>query len=89
VSGMEESPLARIAALEARVAALEAALRRRSRELRAIQRSVCRRDLLRIARILDGPGEPNTDGGRATDVETALQELWRSVVPPESDVDAQ
>jgi hypothetical protein len=43
-----------IARLEARGAALEALLERRSRELLLIQKHVCHRDLLVIARISAG-----------------------------------
>jgi hypothetical protein len=81
-----------IARLEAQVAALEAALERRSRELCAIQRAVCTRDLLNISRLQ--AGLPPL-GRRAYDVrhwretvevapaevEEVLDDLWASVAP--------
>ena len=77
---------ARIAELEARVAALERALRRRSRQLREIQRCVCSADLLAIDAIaagrapaaqfegLDGWEEDNHL--TAADVGETLDALW-------------
>jgi len=82
-----------IARLEARVAALETALEERSRQLRTIQRYVCRRDLLVISRLLSGlpplprgAYEPSfwheTTELTAAEVEETLQDLWTSVAPP-------
>ena len=95
VSGMEATPEARqIARLEARIAALEATLERRSRELRLIQKVVCRRDLLIISRLQAGlPPLPfgayepafwhETPALTAADVEDVLEDLWRSLTPPD------
>jgi hypothetical protein len=80
-----------IARLEARVAALEAALEERSRELRRIQRAVCRRDLVLISRLRAGlPALPRgayepafwreTTELTPADVEETLRDLWSSVV---------
>jgi hypothetical protein len=82
-----------IARLEARVAGLEAALEERSRELRLIQRYVCQRDALLIARLRAGlPPLPRgayepafwreTTELTAADVEETMQDLWTSLVPP-------
>ncbi len=81
---------ATIARLQSRVAALEAALERRSRELQAIQRQVCRRDLVLIARVVSGLVTPppaycepelwhETTRATAADVEEALTGLWGSL----------
>jgi len=82
-----------IARLTARVAALEAALEERSRELRLIQRYVCHRDLVLIARLRSGlPPLPRgayepafwheTTDLAAADVEQTLLDLWTSLIPP-------
>jgi hypothetical protein len=79
--------------LKARVAALESALEERSRELRLIQRNVCQRDFLLIARLRAGLAplprgafEPGfwreTTELTAADVEDTLQDLWSSFTPP-------
>jgi hypothetical protein len=79
--------------LKARVAALESALEERSRELRLIQRYVCQRDFLLIARLRAGLAplprgafEPGfwreTTALTAADVEDTLQDLWTSLTPP-------
>ena len=84
-----------IARLEARVAALEAALERRSRELRLIQRHVCKRDLILISRLQAGlPPLPfgayepefwrETTALTAAEVEETLTDLWRSLAPVSS-----
>ena len=81
--------------LKARVAALESALEERSRELRLIQRHVCQRDFLLIARVRAGLAplprgafEPGfwreTTELTATDVQDTLQDLWFSLTPPRS-----
>lgn len=81
-----------IARLEARVAALEAALAERSRELRLIQRHVCQRDLVLIARLRSGlPPLPRgayepafwreTTELTPADVEETLKDLWSSLLP--------
>jgi hypothetical protein len=81
-----------VARLNARVAALEAALEERSRELRLIQRHVCQRDLVLIARLRSGlPPLPRgayepafwreTTALTAADVETTLRDLWISLTP--------
>lgn len=81
-----------LARLRARVGELESALVRRSRELRAIQRCVCERDLLLVARVCaglpplaNGPFDiaswSETVELRAADVEQTLEELWNSTVP--------
>lgn len=85
-----------IARLEGRVAALEAALAARSRELCLIQRHVCHRDLLLISRLQAGlPPLPRgayepafwreTTDLQAADVEETMQDLWTSLIPPDSD----
>jgi hypothetical protein len=87
-----------IARLEARVEALEAALERRSRELRLIQRHVCKRDLILISRLLAGlPPLPfgayepefwqETTALKAAEVEETLTDLWRSLTPLSLDPD--
>jgi hypothetical protein len=79
--------------LKARVAALESALEERSRELRLIQRNVCQRDFLFIARLRAGLAplprgafEPGfwreTTELTSADVEDTLQDLWTSLTPP-------
>jgi hypothetical protein len=79
--------------LKARVAALESALEERSRELRLIQRNVCQRDFLLIARLRAGLAplprgafEPGfwreTTELTTADVEDTLQDLWSSFTPP-------
>jgi hypothetical protein len=81
-----------IARLESRVAALEAALAKRSRELRLIQRHVCQRDLILVARLLAGlPPLPRgayepafwreTTDLTPADVEETLKDLWSSLLP--------
>jgi len=81
--------------LQARVAALESALEERSRELRLIQRNVCQRDFLLIARLRAGLAplprgafEPGfwreTTELTAADVEDTLRDLWSSFMPPSS-----
>jgi hypothetical protein len=78
--------------LRSRVDALESALVRRSRELRAIQRCVCERDLIIIARVVSGlpplPTGPfdiaswsETPQLEPADVEQTLTDLWNSTVP--------
>jgi hypothetical protein len=85
-----------IARLEARVARLEAALEERSRELRLIQRHVCQRDLLIIARLRAGlPPLPRgayepafwreTTELTSADVEETLRDLWTSLIPPQAE----
>jgi hypothetical protein len=87
-----------IARLEARVEALEAALERRSRELRLIQRHVCKRDLIQISRLLAGlPPLPfgayepefwhETTALTAAEVEETLTDLWRSLAPLSQELD--
>lgn len=91
---MLESPEVAIelARLRVRVTLLEQALVRRSLELRAIQRWVCDRDLIVIARVTAGlsamPSGPyDIDSWiEATElhpanVEETLRELWDSVQP--------
>lgn len=81
--------------LKSRIAALESALEERSRELRQIQRHVCQRDFLLIARLRAGLApfprgafEPGfwreTTELTAADVEDTLQDLWSSLAPPRS-----
>ena len=81
--------------LKARVAALESALEERSRELRLIQRNVCQRDFLLIARLRAGLAplprgafEPGfwreTTELTSADVQDTLQDLWSSLIPPGS-----
>jgi hypothetical protein len=81
-----------IARLEARVATLEAALERRSRELRLIQKHVCKRDLVLISRLLAGlpplplgAYEPDfwheTTALTAAEVDETLADLWKSLTP--------
>ena len=88
-----------IVRLRARVAGLEAALERRSRELRLIQRLVCERDLVLIARVTSGlsplvAGDfdieqwPESHALTGADVEKTLLALWDSVVPSELRRDA-
>jgi hypothetical protein len=87
-----------IARLEARVTALEAALERRSRELRLIQRHVCKRDLILISRLQAGlPPFPfgayepefwhETTALTPAEVEETLTDLWRSLTPPSQELD--
>lgn len=82
---------ATVARLEARIAALESALERRSQELRAIQRHVCKRDLALIGRIQSGlpPLPPpscdlvfwrESTEMTPADVEETLTALWSSLV---------
>jgi hypothetical protein len=86
----------RIAELEAEAEALREALRRRSRELRLVQRHVAKRDLIVISRLLAGlPPLPEiaydvdywqeTTALVAVDVEDAMRDLWRSLTPPADD----
>lgn len=94
---MSTSPEEReIARLEARVARLEAALEERSRELRLIQRHVCQRDLLLIARLRAGlPPLPRgayepafwreTTELTPADVEETMRDLWTSLIPPRAE----
>lgn len=91
---MEGSPLATtllVAELQARVAALEAELARRSAELSALQRTLCRRDLVTLDRLAAGlpplpPPDPldweETLEPRSADVEEVLTTLWQAVAPP-------
>jgi hypothetical protein len=85
-----------VARLQARVTALEAALEERSRELRLIQRHVCQRDLLLIARLRAGlPPFPlgayepafwrETTELTPADVEETLRDLWLSLTPPDAE----
>jgi hypothetical protein len=78
--------------LSARVAALEEALERRSREIRLLQRHVCKRDLLLIARLAAGLAplprgafEPvlwrETTELTRTEVEETMLDLWQSLAP--------
>lgn len=89
-----------IARLEARVAALEAALERRSRELRLIQRHVCKRDLILISRLMAGlPPLPfgayepafwqETTALTQAEVEATLTDLWRSLAPLSTELEEQ
>jgi hypothetical protein len=84
--------LAEIARLTARAEALESALEERSRELLRIQRHVCRRDLVLIARLRAGlPALPRgayepalwreTIDFLPADVEETLSDLWSSIAP--------
>lgn len=84
--------------LQARVAALEEALARRSRELRLIQKYICRRDLILVSRLLSGlPPLPfgayepafwhETTALTATHVEETLVDLWRSLAPLPENLD--
>jgi hypothetical protein len=91
MAGGSSDGAVRVARLEAQVAALEEALRRRSRELRELQRHLCARDLLILDRIAAGlPALPPVDplawqetlDTREADVAELLTELWRSVAPP-------
>lgn len=88
----------RIAYLEARIDVLEAALARRSADLRLLQRQLCPRDLVLLARITAGlPPLPaaaldlelwrETTDLTSADVEETLRDLWRSLAPaaPPSD----
>ena len=92
---MEHRLEQQIERLQARIAALESALEERSRELRLIQRNVCQRDFLLIARLRAGLAplprgafEPGfwreTTELTAADVEDTLQDLWSSFTPPGS-----
>jgi hypothetical protein len=83
-----------IARLQARVTALEALLERRSREIRLIQKHVCRRDLLIISRITArlaplplGAFDPDfwqeTTELTPADVDDTLEILWSSLAPVE------
>ncbi|HYG61643.1 MAG TPA: hypothetical protein VEL74_03610 [Thermoanaerobaculia bacterium] len=95
---MESEEQRTIARLEARVEALEAALERRSRELRLIQRHVCKRDLILISRLLAGlPPLPfgayepafwqETTALTPAEVEETLTDLWRSLAPVSRELD--
>lgn len=93
---MESTPDAarrRIAELEAQVQTLEGALVRRSRELRALQRHLCPRDLVNLSRLFSGlpflssgaydPEAWNeTTTFTAAEVDETLDDLWRSLQPP-------
>jgi hypothetical protein len=81
----------RIAELEAQVAGLEAALTQRSRELRVLQRHLCRRDLITLSRLAAGlPAlargtyEPDlwheTTDFTPAEVDLTLTDLWQSLV---------
>ncbi len=80
----------KIAELEARVDALEEAVRKRSRELRLIQKHACSTDLVLIHRITTGlPPLPQfayelsrwneSTTLSTTDVKKALTDLWSYV----------
>lgn len=84
--------------LEARVAGLEAALARRSEVLRKIQDHLPARELIAVARLVNGlPPLPryahDAESWRETtelvqaDVEDSLKDLWRSLAPAESPPD--
>lgn len=84
--------------LQAQVAALEALLARRSRELRLIQKYICRRDLILVSRLLSGfPPLPfgayepafwqETTELTAAHVEETLVDLWRSLAPLPKNLD--
>lgn len=90
---LEETPEQTITRLQARVATLEAALEQRSRELRQIQKHVCKRDLILISRLQAGlPPLPlgayepafwqETTALTQAEVEDTLQDLWTSLYPP-------
>lgn len=90
----------RIAELEARVDALEEAVRKRSRELRLIQRHACSTDLVLIHRVTTGlPPLPqfayelsrwNESTTLATsEVEKAITDLWSYVELSKKTADAQ
>lgn len=96
----ETAETAELERLRARVAALESALERRSHELRLIQRYVCQRDFLLIARLQAGLSplprgafEPGfwreTTALTTADVEDTLQDLWTSLTPPNILKDAE
>jgi hypothetical protein len=85
----------RIAYLEARVASLEAALEERSREMRLLQKHLCKRDLVLLSRLRSGlPPLPRgayepgfwreTTQFTPADVEETLTDLWRSLAPAAS-----
>lgn len=87
--GLEGDPVT-IARLEARVTALEDALVRRSRELRALQRHLCPRDLTILQRLRSGlcpvprgPFDPElwdeSTSLHPADVADTLRHLWDSL----------
>lgn len=91
----EQSEIAR---LQAQVAALETVLARRSRELRLIQKYICRRDLILVSRLLSGfPPLPfgayepafwqETTALTGAHVEETLVDLWRSLAPLPENLD--
>ena len=82
----------RIVELEAQIAGLEAALAQRSRELRVLQRHLCRRDLITLSRLsaglpalARGSYEPDlwheTTDFTPAEVDDTLADLWQSLVP--------
>ncbi len=86
----ETEPRETIARLEARVVALEHALETRSRELVRIQKHICKRDLLVIARVRAGlpplprnAYEPSlwreTIALTPAEVDETLEDLWSSL----------
>jgi hypothetical protein len=91
-SSSPDTAARRIVELEAQVAGLTAALNQRSRELRILQRHLCRRDLITLSRLSAGlpalaRGAYEPDLWRETtdftpaEVDETLADLWQSLVP--------
>jgi hypothetical protein len=90
VSRPDADSVAAISRLEARVRNLERLLRQRSAALRLIAHDACPADLKLLSRLASGeklvPAAvqvPDTDTIELStaDVETVLNELWRSITP--------
>jgi len=90
-----EDAAATIARLEARVAALEEKLDARSRTLRALSQELCEEDLIRLSRLASGRApHPGSDSSLLgfregtelvpAEVESTLEDLWRSLLFPRS-----
>lgn len=95
-----DSPSVTIARLEARVARLERLLEEKSRTLRYLARELCDEDLATLSRASCGlPPLPRAGFGlrgwhettllSSGDVEKTMAELWRSVTPPEEDLEPE
>lgn len=95
MSGSEHAQLA-LAQLEARVADLERRLSERSRFIRRLAHELCDDDVLVMSRLASGSRPPisgvrgfrrwvETTELTTADVETTMEELWRTDAPASAD----